>query len=807
MTLSMAEPDPALLPLRGNSPLGLLRDALAAAAGQSRALDWQAPAPNDLAPLLPDYEVLRLTGRGGMGAVYECRQRSLDRRVALKLLPLEVTGDDAFAERFRAEARALAQLQHPNIVTLYEAGQSSAGHLWFTMEFVEGDDLATVLARGRLPQAQALNIIEAVASALVFAHEHGIIHRDLKPANILLGADGRPRVADFGLARFGVRASAGEASEDFNGFGFTNVPPAQAGAARLFTAVTPAYAPPEGQANRAAASPRADLYSLAVLACELLTGRTPPSPPSRPSQLAPGVNARFDAPILRALRPHPDDRPASVAEFLAELRLARDAVEHEVQHLARRGRVRRLTGLLAVLAAVAIAGMVRAHRQSNRARLSESAAHHAAAQVARLGAAADYDRANSLLAGYARQTALPAAHLARALRIDPSHRLAGPRLASLLIARAKLPPRTIAVPTGATVHWADFTPDGESVALACGDGRVRFHNTVSGVLEKELVVGDDAVCLLQFSRDGKRLFTAGRDPGLTTLDGDPGAGSGLVWDLTREPPAPLGPPIRFNEKWALLAALAPDGSRVVACGAENVARLYDVATGQALPVTFTHDARVWRVDFSPDGAHVLTSSQDRTARRWDAATGVELTRYPHPASVFQAYFSRDGRRILTGAADKTLRVWDTATRQLASPPVCPGVMLHQCRFAGDSDGDRFVMVTGTQLLRVWDTAGGQPLSEPIRTPALIHVAKLGPDGQTLLAVPWADRMYLYDTGPAPGPAPAWFAEFAEATVGARLDAAGQLTSISNSCAIPKGAEDADLYARLARKLTAPGAAP
>jgi WD40 repeat protein len=315
------------------------------------------------------------------------------------------------------------------------------------------------------------------------------------------------------------------------------------------------------------------------------------------------------------------------------------------------------------------------------------------------------------------------------------------------------------------------------------------------------------VCLLQFSRDGKRLFTAGRDAGGTTFDGDPGAGSGLVWDLTREPPAPLGPPIRFNEKWALLAALAPDGDRVIACGAENVARLYDVATGQPLPPTFAHEARVWRVDFSPDGARVLTSGQDGTARLWDAATGAEIARYQHGASVFQAFFSRDGTRILTGAADRTLRVWDTATRQPAGPPVRMEVMLHQSHFTGDSDGDRFVTVTGTQLMRVWDTATGQPLSEPIRSPVPIHVARIGPDGQMLLVVPWTDRVYLYDTGPTPGPAPTWFADFAEATLGARLDVAGQLTSITNSFAFPQTTDDAGPYARLARQLTSSRAAP
>ncbi len=790
----MPDSVPSAAALRGNSPLGLLRDALAAAAGQRRALDWQAPAPEVLAPLLPDFEVLRLAGRGGMGAVYECRQRSLDRRVALKLLPIEVSGDDTFAERFRAEGRALARLQHPNIVTLYEAGRTSAGHLWFTMELVEGEDLATLLARQRLPQKQALDLIEAVATALVFAHEHGVIHRDLKPANILLGSDGRPRVADFGLARLGSGLHAAPALTT------DSVP--EGGPRSIFTAVSPAYTPPERNSAREADAPRADLYSLAVLACELLSGRTPPDAHTGPSQLAPGVDARLDAPILRALRPNPADRQASVAEFLAQLRFVRDEVDNEAQHLSRRARVRRIAALLIFLAAVAVAGLFVAHRQSERARRSEAAGREAAALTARHAAALDYDRANALLAKDPTQTSLAAAHLARALRADPSHRLAGVRLASLLIANAQFPPRVIAAPADVKVHTADFTPDGRSVALACSDGRVRFHNVVSGALEKEFSAGTNPVYLLQFSRDGQRAFTAGRDAGLPEDSGDANPGRGLVWDLTRDPPAPVGPPLRFDDQWALLADFSPDGTRVFPTGVGNSARLYDVATGQPLPVTFTHERRLWRADFSPDGKRVLTSSDDGTARVWDAATGAELFRLPHPRTAYQSSFSRDGTRILTGGGDQALRVWHAATGQLVGPPIRPATMLHICHFADDADGERLVVTTINRELRLWDAASGQPLTEPFRAPMTIRFGRLGPDGATLLGVTRADRVFLYDAGPAPGPAPVWFADFAEARLGVRLDEAGQLATNAISKLLPASTvtNDGTSYSRLAQRL-------
>src|SRR5437870_13314573 len=161
---------------------------------------FTAPTPKELAPLFPQLEILELLGQGGMGAVYKARQPGLDRLVALKILPPEAVRDPSFAERFRREARALAKLNHPNIVSVYDSGK--AGELYyFIMEFIDGLNLRQLLRTGHILPREALQIVPQICDALQFAHDEGIVHRDIKPENILLDKRGRVKIADFGIAK------------------------------------------------------------------------------------------------------------------------------------------------------------------------------------------------------------------------------------------------------------------------------------------------------------------------------------------------------------------------------------------------------------------------------------------------------------------------------------------------------------------------------------------------------------------------------------------------------------------------------
>src|SRR5208337_4580454 len=165
-------------------------------AAPPEAGQFQAPSIEDISRLFPQLEILSLIGKGGMGAVYRARQPALDRIVALKILPPQVATGSNFVERFNREARALAKLNHPNIVAVYEFGQAG-GLSYFLMEYVDGVNLRELERTGKLSPREALQIVPQICEALQFAHDEGIVHRDIKPENILVDKKGRVKIADF----------------------------------------------------------------------------------------------------------------------------------------------------------------------------------------------------------------------------------------------------------------------------------------------------------------------------------------------------------------------------------------------------------------------------------------------------------------------------------------------------------------------------------------------------------------------------------------------------------------------------------
>jgi tRNA A-37 threonylcarbamoyl transferase component Bud32 len=282
----------------GLCPQCLLRGAIGSLhdAGQStpaEATSRYAGAPalavEELAPLFPQLELLELIGQGGMGAVYKARQPSLDRPVAVKVLPPEAGRDPAFAERFGREARALARLCHPNIVAVHDVGR--AGDLYyFVMEYVDGVNLRQLLRDGHLDPAQALRIVPQICDALQYAHEEGVVHRDIKPENILLDRKGRVKIADFGLAKL-----LGRDGENFTLTGSRQV------MGTLY------YMAPEQVERPLEVDHRADIYSLGVVFYEMLTGRLPVGRFPMPSEKA-GTDAYLDGIVLRALEREPERR-------------------------------------------------------------------------------------------------------------------------------------------------------------------------------------------------------------------------------------------------------------------------------------------------------------------------------------------------------------------------------------------------------------------------------------------------------------------------------------------------------------------
>ncbi|MDR3403836.1 MAG: SUMF1/EgtB/PvdO family nonheme iron enzyme [Chthoniobacter sp.] len=268
-----------------------------------RRSTWQPPTPEELQPQFSQYEIRAIIGRGGMGAVYKGWQKSLRRFVAIKILPPQLEDNDIkFAERFQREAQAMARFAHPGIVSVFDAGETPEGLLYFIMEYVEGTDVQKMVAsQGRLPPEHALAITSHVCDALAYAHRRGVIHRDIKPSNIMVDSEGRVKVADFGLAKVATDDSAALLTGSHVRMG------------------TPDFMAPESAWGTGTVDHRADLYAVGVMLYQMLTGQLPRGRFDPPSRRVAGLDVRFDAIVDHALQTDPERRYSSAIEIRSDL--------------------------------------------------------------------------------------------------------------------------------------------------------------------------------------------------------------------------------------------------------------------------------------------------------------------------------------------------------------------------------------------------------------------------------------------------------------------------------------------------------
>jgi serine/threonine protein kinase len=272
--------------------------------------DFTPPAPAELAARIPNLEVLELLGHGGMGVVYKGRQPLLDRLVAIKVLRPDLQADDGFQERFLREARTLALLRHPYIVTVYDVGKSDQLN-YLVMEFVSGVSLRQMLADRSIAERDALEFVPQMAEALQHAHEAGVVHRDVKPENVLIDARGRVRLVDFGLATlFGPQAPRTPDDDRVAG--------------------TLGYMAPEQFTMPEAVDHRADIYSTGVVFYEMLAGQLPRVDRLPPSRIA-ASNPQLDPIVLRAIERERERRYQEARLLQAEVTLLARTPESTVR--------------------------------------------------------------------------------------------------------------------------------------------------------------------------------------------------------------------------------------------------------------------------------------------------------------------------------------------------------------------------------------------------------------------------------------------------------------------------------------------
>ncbi len=290
--------------IEGLDPAKLFRTALGESTADpgvgERAAEEDRRVRAEIERRLPDLELLELLGRGGMGYVYRARQKRLDRQVAVKVVAAEAGRQNGFAKRFAREARALARLSHPNLVSIHDYGQDGPFG-WLVMEYVDGSSLRDLIRAGKLEPSEALALVPKICDALQYAHDKGVVHRDVKPENILIDREGSVKIADFGLAKLiGVPAALVSLTGSREVLG------------------TFRYMAPEQLERPLEVDHRADIYSLGVVFYEMLTGEIPMGrfdPPSAHSAATPEV----DDVVLRALAREPNRRYQRASEVKSAL--------------------------------------------------------------------------------------------------------------------------------------------------------------------------------------------------------------------------------------------------------------------------------------------------------------------------------------------------------------------------------------------------------------------------------------------------------------------------------------------------------
>lgn len=737
------------------------------------------------------YEILELLGHGGMGVVYKARQPELNRLVALKMIRPAVADDDETVARFRVEAEVVARLHHAAIVQIHEIG-SHAGRPFLSLEFVPGGSLATRLQSGPLTPLAAAELVEELAGAVAHAHRAHVVHRDLKPANVLLDLDGKPKVADFGLARL------------LDG---------DAGLSRTGTVVgTPSYMAPEQADGRGRPiGPPADVYALGAILYECLTGRPPfraagiletlqqvvDQEPVSPCRLNPQVDRDLDTICLKCLQKTPAQRYQSAQDLAEDLRRYRLQEPIQARRIGRIERVFKWTRrrpaaaaacvLLILTAVLGLGGgtaawlWLKAEAQrrhvasalnvAQQARVqAEASARGEAQAVQELAVVNYYHRV------YLAHQAWWDGAVGRTLQLlqecpDPLRGWEWHYVRRLCHTEIATLPGSF----GLSDRGVAFSPDGRYLALANGKHHAVLVQDLVASQPKFVLSGHTGRVLgVAFSPDGTRLASSAADKTIRIWETHEGK---LLQTLT-------GHTAEVNS-----IAFSQDGTQLASASQDKTLRLWDVAAGKIVHLFSGHKAPVRSVAFGPDGAHLVSGSQDRTVRLWDTKTGketrilgellfhadsvafspdgtlvaggsrgadgmVKLWSIPagrqlfsealHGNGVLCVAFSPDGRTLASGGADTVVRILDVATNKERLTWRGHTSVVQALAFS--PDGTRVASSGHEGVTRVWDTAVRQDATV-LATPPPAQAVSVHPDGSWFaVAIPGGIRLFSLGSG-------------------------------------------------------------
>jgi WD40 repeat protein len=746
----MNEPMPEPRPHAFDSQVTLHqgRDEVGPRAAQQppTADDITAPRPRLPLPLplmrVGDYELLEEIGRGGMGVVFKARHAQLGRLVALKMIPGGALADADDLQRFDTEAAAAAQLQHPNIVALYEFGDFE-GQPYFSMEYISGTSLSDRVTSGPVPGRRAAGYLEATARAVNYAHSRGILHRDLKPGNVLLDEHDQPKVTDFGLAKLMATDSGQTRTGAILG--------------------TPSYMSPEQAAGRKDVGTSADVYSLGAILYELLTGRPPftgetplatvnlvaEQEPISPRLLNPAVDLDLETICLKCLEKDPRRRYYT-AELLADdLHRYLDGEPITARRLGPLGRLVKWCRRKPAWAAVAVISFV---TLSSFVAFAIQTNH----EERELREEAEAERKKALSREAAMRHLLYDAQLRRAQRAVEQADLPG---VETLLSRwrpAKDDKRTDLRDWEWYFlrHWAEnrlafgehtgratavaFHPGGRQLASAGGDagrpGEIKVRAVPSGSLLHQFKGHTDSVTALAYHPERKLLASASFDKTIR------------LWDLDRGQEIAV---LKGHRAHVSSIAFNADGSLLASGSADRTVRIWQPDSDPAQPprILEGHLGEVTSVAFSPDGKRLASGSHDKTIKIWSLADySEERVLGGHKGEVACLAFSPRGDILASGGGQGSqrgeVRTWDVAAGKLLFLRFGLSHRIISLSYARDG---KLAGAASDGLIRVWHHNLASEAQTFRGDPQLVNSVAFQPDGQALASAGLSGRVSLWNT--------------------------------------------------------------